>query len=189
MNLDSSTKISPWEEGIYIAAASPEKCKPHLRPFVTMKLTTIKELLLALTAAAYVNAVPDTVNWGKNTLQCYNDGHEWGWQSEVLQHVNNACYGWGGNKGYYQDVNLHHHTHSSPPANWVIGLLYARESVTSFSEALRELRRSSYQLWDRELESKVGFTLKNEDCAKQLRGVTTQCGKGGESHSYGWWFR
>jgi hypothetical protein len=69
-----------------------------------MKLATLIGTLLSLGAIDNVCAGPDTVNWQKGLLTCYGGGHEWGWPNEVVGHINNACKGWNGNRGFYQDV-------------------------------------------------------------------------------------
>ena len=63
---------------------------------------------LAITAVTTVNAGPDTGNWGKACRTNYGGGRKWtdGDVGRVLQDFRNACYGWSGNRGAYQDVRI-----------------------------------------------------------------------------------
>jgi hypothetical protein len=65
----------------------------------------IQKLTAFLGAVVAVNAYPDTVDWGKYYRQQYPRSDQ-GWVNGegVKQHIKNACQGWPGNRGFYQDV-------------------------------------------------------------------------------------
>jgi hypothetical protein len=68
-----------------------------------MKFATLFGTILALGGVEIVIAWPDTDWWWKHELACYNDGMLFHWPEEVV-HIKNACHGYNGIRGQYQDV-------------------------------------------------------------------------------------
>jgi hypothetical protein len=75
------------------------------KPLVNMVYFNLVTVAVVLNAVAIsVLAYPDPANWGKCTTQRYS-GIEWEPARDIVyQHLSNACSGWSGHRGAYQEV-------------------------------------------------------------------------------------
>lgn len=64
---------------------------------------TLFQAAVALNAAI-VSAGPDLNRWGDYITNGYREGIEWENVGKTKQDIYNACFGYGGKRGHYQDV-------------------------------------------------------------------------------------
>lgn len=60
--------------------------------------------VLALSTVTAVNAGPETGNWGAACRNNYGSGQSFWDINAAKNDLSRACYGWPGNRGFYQDV-------------------------------------------------------------------------------------
>ncbi|PVH81250.1 hypothetical protein DL98DRAFT_175756 [Cadophora sp. DSE1049] len=137
-------------------------------------MVCIKSIAAAvvLNAVVLVNANPDTKNWGASWSEAYTFGNEWGDKDAVKQHIENACYGYNGNRGFYQDAYFQPWNQFPFSSKLCVNIVGGH---VNFEIA--------------NLNPNAGFTLAKRDCKKRLSDIVDSTRYGGEWQGSGWWYR
>jgi hypothetical protein len=69
-----------------------------------MQFASLLQGMMVLGAIGRAAAYPNTDRWWEYHFECYPNGEQWHNYNEIIDHINNACYGYNGIRGYYQDV-------------------------------------------------------------------------------------
>ena len=78
----------------------------HFLPESLFNMVSFKYLaVMACNTVTIVTAGPNTGNWGATCRDYYGSGNNFQNHDRVITDLRNACYGWSGNRGAFQDVS------------------------------------------------------------------------------------